>query len=439
VISLEALAAAYRARRVSPVEATRACLERIARLDTALNAFITVTADRALDDARTAEIEIGAGRDRGPLHGVPIALKDLIDTAGIATTGASALFAERVPDADAEVVRRLRAAGAVLLGKLNLHELAYGGSGVISAYGPVRNPRNPAHITGGSSSGSAAAVAAGLCYAALGTDTAGSIRLPAALCGVVGMKPSHGLVSADGVLPLAPSYDCVGPMTRTVRDAALVLDVLAGTGAADGGRPRIGVARAHFFADLDAEVAAAVEAALDPLARLGAGLRDVSLPVDDDRALFHAEVWAFHHRFVAGSPERYQPETLRRIRAGASVTAAQAAAAARVLERTRRDVAQLFADVDLIVTPTAPALAPSFAELEARPDELRAHELRLLRNTRPFNILGLPTLTLPCGRARSGLPIGLSIAGPAGADASVLGFGAALEREIGDLDLGAGE
>ncbi|TMQ04679.1 MAG: amidase, partial [Deltaproteobacteria bacterium] len=228
LLTITELGAAFRARRLSPVEATRSCLDRIARLDPELHAFITVTADAALDQARAATAELERGRDRGPLHGVPIGLKDLIDTAGVPTTAGSALFADRVPAEDAEVVRRLRDAGCVILGKLNLHEVAYGASGVIGHFPATRNPRSPAHITGGSSSGSAAAVGAGMCYAALGSDTSGSIRVPAALCGIVGFMPSYGLVSLRGVTPLSWSYDHVGPMTRSVRDAALVLQVIAG-------------------------------------------------------------------------------------------------------------------------------------------------------------------------------------------------------------------
>lgn len=226
--SLFEAAERLRKKSVSPVELTRACLERIAQLNPSLNAFITVTADSALEQAQQAETEIQHGQWKGPLHGIPIALKDLVDTAGIATTAASAVFRERVPRQDAEIVRRLKNAGAVLLGKLNLHEFAYGASGVIGAFPAARNPRNPALITGGSSSGSAAAVAAELCYAAVGSDTAGSIRLPAALCGIVGLKPTYGRVSARGVIPLSWSYDHVGPMARSARDAALLLQALAG-------------------------------------------------------------------------------------------------------------------------------------------------------------------------------------------------------------------
>ncbi len=449
VLTLSEVAASIASRKVSPVEVTRLCLDRIQRLDPALNSFITLTPDLALEQARAAETEIQQGRYRGPLHGVPIALKDLIDTAGIRTTAASGLFEDRVPTEDAEVVRHLKAAGAVFLGKLNLHELAYGGSGVVSRFGPVRNPWNTAHITGGSSSGSAAAVAAGLCYAALGTDTSGSIRLPASCCGIVGFKPSYGLVSVRGVLPLALSYDHVGPMARAAADAALVLQVIAGydsreiysrefppadyRAALDGSgpKPRVAVARDFFFSGLDPEVASAIEHALTTLSDLAAAVHDITLPVDEDRTVFLAEAYAVHRRWVEKSPERYQPETLRRIRAGAAVAAADYIERWQQLERYRRDTPSLFAGCDLIVTPTVPVPPPAFAEIEAHPDQLRAHELTLLRNTRPFDILGLPAVSVPCGFTQSGLPVGLQIAGSAGADAQVLRFAHAFEQARG--------
>jgi Asp-tRNA(Asn)/Glu-tRNA(Gln) amidotransferase A subunit family amidase len=353
-----------------------------------------------------------------------------------------------VPTEDAEVVRRLGEAGAVMLGKLNLHEVAYGASGVIGHYPASRNPRNPAHICGGSSSGSAAAVGAGLCFAALGSDTSGSIRVPAALCGIIGFMPTYGLVSLRGVLPLSSSYDHVGPMTRTVRDAALVLQVIAGydpeditsavlpvpayADALDDPQPwpRIGVARTPFFTELDGEVAAATERVLGVIAGLGAELRDVALEADDDRTVFRAESYAFHRPWVARSPERYQAETLRRIRTGEPVTAADYIEKWQHLQRMRRGVAAMFGDVDLIVSPTVTIPAPSFAELEANPETLRPRELVMMRNTRPFDIWGTPTLSIPCGTTRAGLPIGFQIAGRIGADADVLRFGAALERRL---------
>ena len=260
--SLTEISERIRRREVSPVDVLQECLDTIERLNPALNAFITVTADSARQAAKRAEGEISQGNWRGPLHGIPVGLKDLIDTEGVRTTAASAVFRDRVPAEDAAVVKRLKAAGGVVVGKQNLHEFAYGGSSVISHFGPVRNPVNAAFIAGGSSGGSAAAVARGMCYAAIGTDTAGSIREPAALCGVVGLKPSYGLVSAQGVIPLSVSLDHVGPITRTVDDAAIVLDAIAempgnyreGLGTVPG-RMVLGIPRQHFFKDLDVDVA----------------------------------------------------------------------------------------------------------------------------------------------------------------------------------------
>ena len=433
-------------KSISPVELTRACLERIESLDPELHAFITVTRDTALEQARLAEREIAGGRYRGPLHGIPVALKDLIDTAGARTTAASALFQERLPAEDAAVVRHLKVEGAVLLGKTNLHEFAYGGSGVVSYYGAARNPWARAHITGGSSSGSAAAVAAGMCFAALGSDTAGSIRLPAACCGIVGMKPTYGLVSARGVIPLSWSYDHVGPMTRSVRDAALVLQAIAGYDAGDSTSRelpesdysdglekdthslRLGIVRQFFFDDLDAEVAAAINNALQVLEMLTSGLSDASMPIDTDRTVFAAEAYAYHAQFRGERSQLYQPETLRRIQGGESVTAPEYILKRIELEHLRRAAADLFADYDLLVTPTAPVTAPALAELQANPDDLRRRELILLRNTRPFNVLGLPAVSVPCGCTRAGLPIGLQIAGAPGDDARVLQLAHAYER-----------
>jgi aspartyl-tRNA(Asn)/glutamyl-tRNA(Gln) amidotransferase subunit A len=446
LFTITELGAAFRARRLSPVDATQLCLDRIARVDPTLHAFITVTGELALEQARTAADELQRGHDRGLLHGVPIALKDLVDMAGLPTTAASAVFADRIATEDAEVVRRLRDAGAVILGKLNLHEMAYGGSGFVGHFPASRNPRNPAHICGGSSSGSAAAVAAGMCYAALGSDTSGSIRLPASLCGIVGFMASYGMVSLRGVMPLSSSYDHVGPMTRNVRDAAIVLAAIAGhdpgditslalpmsdyVAAVDGAsaRLRIGIARPYFFADLDAEVAAALERALATLASLGAELRDVALPVDDDRTVFRAESYTVHRRWMESAPERYQAETLRRLRTGAEVTASDYIEKWQQLQRLRRGSGALFAGVDLIVTPTVPVPAPTFAEFEASPDTLRPKELVLMRNTRPFDIWGTPAVSIPCGATKTGLPIGLQIAGPIGAEADVLRLAAAFER-----------
>jgi aspartyl-tRNA(Asn)/glutamyl-tRNA(Gln) amidotransferase subunit A len=437
----------FRKKSVSPVELTRDFLARIEKLNPRLNAFITVMAGSALAQARQAEAEIARGNWRGPLHGIPLGLKDLIDTAGVRTTAASALFKDRIPTRDAEIVRRLRNAGAVLLGKLNLHEFAYGGSSLVSYFGVVRNAWNPEHIAGGSSGGSATAVAAGLCCGAIGTDTAGSIREPAALCGVVGLKPTYRRVSSRGVIPLSISYDHVGPIARTVADAAAVLQAIAGFDVEDKTssnvpvedysalltrddlkRVKIGVPRKFFFEDLDPEVAFATDEALSTLAALGAEIRDVTLAVPTDRKLQNAESYASHADSVARSPDLYQPETLRRIRTGQKVSEAEVVECRRELERTRHDIAAIFADVDLLVTPTTPIAAPTIAELQHNPGLLRPRELLLLRNTRPFNVWGLPAISIPCGFTRAGLPVGLQMAGPHWGEIGVLWAAHAYEQ-----------
>ncbi len=428
--TIRELSQRLRRREISSVEITQDCLQRIEKLNSALNAFITVTAESALAEARRAEAEILRGEWRGPLHGVPVALKDLIDTAGVRTTAASALYKDWVPNQDAEVVRRLRQAGAVVVGKNNLHEFAYGGSSLISYFGDVHNPWDLGRIAGGSSGGSAAAVVAGLAYAAIGTDTAGSIREPAALCGCVGLKPTYGRVSSRGVIPLSMSLDHVGPLAATVEEVAIALQAIAGYDAADitsadvpiadyvsalredAKSICVGVPRAYFFEDLDPEVASAMGHALREISTLVAEIKEVQLEVPTDRTLQAAEAFAFHVESVAKSPDLYQPETVRRIRSGEKISAAEYIHCRRELEEARRSIGHVFADVDVLVTPTIPMPAPAIADLKADPDALRPAELKLLRNTRPFNVWGLPAISVPCGFTQSGLPIGLQIAAP---------------------------
>jgi len=432
--------------KLSPVELTKNCLAQIEELNPTLNAFITVTAELALTQARAAEAEILRGRWRGPLHGIPLAVKDLIDTAGIRTTAASAVFKDRVPAEDADVVRRLKNAGAVLLGKQNLHECAYGGSSMISYYGEVHNPWDPARIAGGSSGGSAASVAAGLGYGAIGTDTAGSVREPAALCGIVGLKPTYGRVSVRGVIPLSLSLDHMGPIARTVADAAATLQAIAGYDAKDGNSvdapvpdylaslrqqwrsPRIGVPRKLFFEDLDPAVASAVEEALGVLSALGGNLSEIEIGVPTDRTLQAAESYANHAEFVARSPELYQPETLRRIRTGEDISAGEVEQRRRELKQIRSEVHKVFEGVDVLVTPTTPVPAAAIEELQQDLDLLRPHELLLLRNTRPVNVWGLPAISIPCGFTTAGLPIGLQIIGPHWKEEGVLRLAYAYEQ-----------
>lgn len=429
-IPISELSRQVRRREISPVELTRACLKRIEELNPSLNAFITVMGESALAEARQTEEEIARGAWRGPLHGIPIALKDLIDTAGVRTTSASALHADRVPTKDAEVVRRLRQAGAVMVGKTNLHEFAYGGSSLISHFGDVHNPWDVGKITGGSSGGSAAAIPPGMACGAIGTDTAGSIREPASLCGCVGLKPTYGRVSGRGVIPLSTSLDHVGPMTATVEDAAIVLQAIAGYDPDDICSPevpvtdyvsalkedtkslRVGIPREYFYEDLDPEVKSAIEHALMGIQTLVAEVKDVHLEAPTDRTVQAAESYAYHAENVARSPESYQAETLRRIRTGEKIAAAEYIQKRRDLDAARRSIRATFSDVDLLVTPTTPIPAPSISELRASPEALRPAELKLLRNTRPFNVWGLPAISVACGFTQSGLPIGLQISGP---------------------------
>jgi len=445
-----------RSRAVSPAELTQAFLQKIEELNPQLNAFITVTSEQAMEQAQTAEKEIEEGKWRGPLHGIPISLKDLIDVAGVPTTAASGQLLDNVATEDAELVRRLRLAGAVLLGKTNLHEFAYGGSTVVSYFGPTRNPWDLARITGGSSGGAAAAVAAGLCPAAIGSDTAGSIRMPAALCGVVGMKPTYGAVSTHGVQALSWSYDTLGPITRTTADAALVLDAIAGYDERDMAsllwplnsfaagtnrdlsKVRVGVPRAGFFDEIDPEVASAVEQALQTIVSFTAGLKDVTVPMDPDYTVHICEAYICHSKWLAKSPDRYQPETLRRVRSGEKVTLSDYIQKRRQLDHYRRAAVELaFHDVDVIVTPTAPILPPEIGLLQQELKELRRKETALLRNTRPFNLLGVPAVSVPCGFSSAGLPIGLQIAARPGADALVLAMAERLEQQANCVKIAA--
>ena len=440
------LAPRLRRREISPVEITRECLSRIEKLNPSLNAFIAVTAESALAEAQTAEDEISKGKWRGALHGVPIALKDLIDTAGVRTTSGSALHEHRVPTEDAEIVRRLRQAGVIFVGKNNLHEFAYGGSSLVSHFGDVHNPWDVNRIAGGSSGGSAASVASGMCCAAIGTDTAGSLREPAALCGCVGLKPTYGRVPSRGVIPLSSSLDHVGPLAATVSDAAIVLQAIAGYDALDITSAEIsigdyasalnddtkslraGVPRAYFFEDLDAEVASAMEHALRGIETLVREVREVRIEVPTDRTLQAAESYAYHAENAAKNPDLYKAETLRRIRTGEKISATDYIQRRSELEQARRTIRNVFSTVDLLVTPTTPIPAPPIAELKASPDALRPAELKLLRNTRPFNVWGLPAISIPGGFTQNGLPVGLQIAGPPWREDLVLRLAHAYEQ-----------
>jgi aspartyl-tRNA(Asn)/glutamyl-tRNA(Gln) amidotransferase subunit A len=433
------------ARELSSVELTSAYLERIERIDPRVNAYITVTADRALEQARVLDVELAGGTSRGPLHGIPIGLKDNIDTAGVLTTAASAVYADRVPAEDAECVRKLRDAGAVFLGKLNMHEFAYGGTSAVTHYGPVRNPWDLDVNPGGSSGGSAAAVAARLCAAALGTDTAASVRFPAACCGVAGLKATHGLASIRGIVPLSELHDHVGPLARSVEDCALVLNALAGfdpldpvsilavkedyraTIGYDVRRLRIGIPRTPFFEQLDPEIEAAVHTALEVLVGLTAGpTRDVSIAAPDTYALLDAETYAYHAPLLADPAKRalYKPLTLQRIMGGSSVPTGVYIEQRRRMQIARNTIDDVFDDVDVLVAPTCMVVPQTIEEVLANP----AREPSLIRNTLPFNVFGVPAISVPCGFTRAGLPIGMQIVGARLGETPVLALAHAYEQ-----------
>ena len=417
-----------RRRKLSPVELVSHCLKRTEQQNGRLKAYITVMRERALQRAR----ELEKNRPQGRLHGIPIAVKDLFDTAGVLTTAGSRHWERRVPAADAEVVKRLHAAGAVLIAKANMDEFAYNYTGETSAFGVAVNPWDAARTAGGSSGGSAVAVAAGLCVAALGSDTGGSIRLPASFCGVTGFKPTYGSVSTEGALPLAWSLDHAGPLCRSARDAAVMTEVLSGKPLGVDRvnlKPlRVGLPRALFFDGLDAEVAGAIDAAVGVLRNLTSGARDVVIPafvMSKDApdlpavyaAVITAEAYAFHRSLRGDAADLYHPGTRRSVDMGASVTATDYILARRKLDELRASSGRLFADADVLITPVAPG--PPFV--------FGKGSLAYLRNTSPWNLLGLPAIAIPCGFTRGGLPVGLQITGRWGADATVLAVAAAFQ------------
>lgn len=449
-MTIQEAAGKLRARRVSSVELTRESLARIGRLNPALNAFLTVTEELALAQAARADAELAAGRDRGPLHGIPIAYKDLFLTRGIRTTGGSKLYENYVPQADAAVVERLAEAGAVTMGKLNMHELAYGITSANPHFGPVRNPANPEHIPGGSSGGSGAAVAAGMVFAAMGSDTGGSIRIPASFCGTAGLKPTYGRVSRYGTFPLGYSLDHVGPLAGSARDAALVMNAIAGHDRRDPASARratedfvpaedasirgmrIAVPENFYFERIDAEVEAAVRSALRRAEALGAEVRPVRVP---DVAALNAAAIVILLAEAAAVLEPFRerrgefgPDVLALVDQGRLIPATDYIQAQRLRRRLRREFARIWSDADCLIMPTTPLAAPRIGAdtvwLGGREENVRLATTRLVRG---INALGWPALSIPCGATTAGLPIGMQIAGPPFHESVVLRLGAALE------------
>jgi len=428
-LTLEEAAALVRDRRISPTQLTEACLARIEAVESRLNAFVTVTADLARAQAREAADEIAAGRYRGPLHGIPVAVKDLFATKGIRTTAGSRILADWIPDEDATVVRRLREAGAVLLGKLGLHEFAYGISSVNPHFGDVHNPWDTTKIPGGSSGGSAVAVVAGEAYAALGSDTGGSIRIPASLCGCVGLKPTFGRASLFGAVPLSWSLDHPGPLARTVRDVALATLSIAGFDPRDpisADRPvpdflaqidagpqrlRVGVPIDHVWDECDPAIAGAVRGAIDALARAGAEVVELRWPRAAEyakaaSAILGVEARAYHEGTFPGRSAEYGPLVRARLESQGDVDAETYARSMKLLLETRAGGADRDLEgVDVLAMPTVPSRAWTIEEAKEipRPSEWT-------RITRIFDLTGQPAISIPCGTDPGGLPIGLQFA-----------------------------
>jgi aspartyl-tRNA(Asn)/glutamyl-tRNA(Gln) amidotransferase subunit A len=426
---------------ISPVELTQAHLARIEQLNPRLNAYLTLTPELALQQARQAEGEMRQGAYKGPLHGIPLALKDLFETQGVRTTAGSSFFAEYVPEADAVVVQKLKSAGAVLLGKLNMHEIALGVTNENPHYGDCCNPWNEACMTGGSSGGNAAALAGHLCMGALGSDTGGSIRIPSALCGVVGLKPTRGRVSLRGVIPLSWNLDHVGPMARSAQDAALLLQAIAGYDAEDPWSVdapvedysahitegvqgwRVGLASDDYFTDpavLEAEVLEMVRQAGREFMALGAAVEAVSFPEARRAALANglmttSDAAAFHRHRLAEHPQGFGVDVRARLQTGAAYSSGEYALARHTQSELRHQFVRFFDRFDLLLMPTVPIPAPERGTADA------VERARLLtRFTAPFNLTGLPAISIPCGLTRSGLPVGLQMVAAPWAEAKLL-------------------
>lgn len=443
-----------RGKEISPVELVNALLRRIASIDSMINSYLMVTADLALKLARKVEKELMRGEQQnglplGRLHGVPIALKDLIETSGIRTSAGSLFFADHVPLEDAYVVRRLQAAGAILLGKQNMHEIALGLTSVNPHFGPVRNPWDINRIAGGSSGGTAAALAARLCPGALGTDTGGSIRVPSSLCGTVGLKPTYGRVSTQGVIPLSWNLDHVGPMARKVEDAALLLQVIAGYDSGDPASVNVetedysaqikdGIRGFKFalvddpyFQSEDEEIKNLLASAAKVFSELGAHVELAAFPGGQQAAMANgmmtqADGAVYHSERLANQPGRFGSDVLQRLNTGASYKLEQYIRARRDQVVLRRQFEIFFEKFDFLITPTTIITAPEIAgQLAVMLAQLLTH------NTAPFNLTGLPAISLPCGFTSQGMPVGMQLVTRSWGEAALLKAAYAYDQATG--------
>ena len=450
--SIAGLATRVARKEISPVDLVRAALGRIERYDGKTKAFITVCAEQALEAARSAEAEIAAGRYRGPLHGIPISLKDLISTQGIRTTAGSKILANWIPQADATIVKKFKDAGAIILGKTNLHEFAYGPTGVNPHYGTAQNPWDPNRIPGGSSSGSGASVAHALCPGSIGTDSGGSIRIPASLMGIVGLKPTYGLVSLKGIVPLAWSLDHAGPMTRTVADAALMLQAIAGYDPRDSASHnranpdysqaiegdvkgvRIGLVKEYLDSPMEEGIKEGTMTFVGRMEGLGVKVEEVSLPQLRYASvvsflIMASESMAYHRRFMKTRAADYGEDIRTRLGLGQFVLATQYIQAQRVRRFLYRHIQDALGRIDLLLTPTLPITAPRISEREITMGG-KSIDVRpvLTRFTRAFNVTGHPAISLPCGLSPSGLPIGVQLIGRPFGEEALLRLGHAYEQ-----------
>jgi len=440
--TIAALARAIRSRETTVEAVVDRCLQRIAERNAALNAFITVFENEARERAREADREIGAGRYLGPLHGVPVSVKDLFDLAGTKTTAASRVRQDHIAERDAPSIAALRDAGAIFVGKTNLHEFAFGTTNEDSAYGPARHPLDPSRSPGGSSGGSAASVADGMCFASMGTDTGGSIRLPAAVCGLVGLKPAVGDLPTDGVVPLSTTLDHIGPICRTVEDAGLIYDVLRGR-ARPTAKPidpravRLGIPRNYFLSLLDPQVASTFEAACERLRRAGITLDDVAIPHAGDVAAIYlhivlTEAAAYHAKTLERRPDDYTPNVRIRLEMGRYILGEDYARALRGRELIRREVDAALDGIDALLLPSLAIPAPKIGVPTVKIGTVEEPVRNvMLRCTQAFNVSGHPAISIPCGATIDGLPVSAQLVGASGDTPGLLGVAATVERYLG--------